>query len=109
MVKLKPNTHKSGTALLQRVVLSLLKTKLIKFALKKILGSAVAGGFKAMIIKFLVKEIIFDEMVVPTVQLIFRELGYQYRKIEGKHDIKKLKDATNATDYNNAVDDAIGG
>jgi len=52
-----------------------LKGKAVKLAIKKILGSAAMGGFKAWLIKFIVTEL-FEEIAEPIIDLGVRKIGY---------------------------------
>jgi len=87
-------------------IVKILRGEAIKLALKKILGSAAAGGFKAWLIKIIVKEF-YDEIGEPLIRAGINRVGYTYDKIEGKVLIKKLDKADNETDYDNTIDDIL--
>ena len=85
-----------------------LESQVIKAALVKFLGSAVVGGFRAYIIKYLVKNILFDKAIEPLVKEAFLSAGYGLDVLEGHIKIKKLKEAResgNEEDYNRRIDD----
>lgn len=81
-----------------------LKGKAVKLALKKILGSAVAGGFKAWIIKFIVTEL-FEEVAEPIIKLGFRKTGYLVDKAGGHYTLRRIENAQNNDDWYDAADD----
>ena len=83
-----------------------LRGEAVKLALKKILGSAAAGGFKAWLVSFVVKEL-YDEIGEPLVRAALNRVGYTYDKIEGKVLIKKLREADNEADYDSTIDDIL--
>ena len=83
-----------------------LKSKFIQLALKKILGTAAAGGFKAWIVKKIATEF-YEELAEPLMNYMFNEAEYQATVVEGKLIVKKLDKAReegNAEDYNDATD-----
>lgn len=82
-------TFKSVLNILKVQTIKFLKTSAVKFALKKILGSAVAGGFLGFIITYVVEEL-FEEVAEPLIKLAFRKLGYVYDRADGEVRIKKL-------------------
>ena len=65
-------------------------------------------GFKAWLVGVLAEEF-FDEVAVPLIKAGMVEVGYQYDRIDGKGMLKKLKDADNDQEYDDAVDDILGG
>jgi len=88
-------------------LLSFLEKKVIKFALKKLLGNAVAGGLKAWFIKFFIKEILFDKAVEP----LLMEMGYGIDVAKGYFLVKRLdkaKEGDSVEDYDNVIDDILG-
>jgi hypothetical protein len=88
-------------------VMLFLEKKLVKLALKKILGNALMGGFKAWLIKLIAKEL-FDEIGKPLLQAGFNQAGYIYDRIDGRITAKKIIQAREDGDeenYNRAVDD----
>lgn len=96
---------------LRPILLKYLYSNTVKLALKKILRSAVAGGFRAWIIKFVIKEYIFKKALEPIVKAAFREAGYIFHVVEGNHNLKKVEEARengNQTEYDSAMDDLIG-
>ena len=70
----------------------MLKDVAVKIALKKLLGSVLAGGPKAWIIKFIVSEL-FEEIVEPLIKLSIRKGLLLYDITEGKITIKKITSA----------------
>jgi len=78
-----------------------LKGKAIKLALKKVLGSVMAGGIKGWLVKFVVTEL-FEEIAEPLIKLAIRKGFVLYDKIEGSINVKqteKAKDEGNYDDY----------
>lgn len=93
------------------LLIDLLEQKAVKAALIKILGSATIGGFRAKLIAWFVKNIVFDKYLEPLMRDIFSSIGYQFDRIEGRVKIKHLKDAEARGDqdaYDDAVDDILG-
>jgi len=85
-------------AQLKLILIQFLKGEAIKLALKKLLGSAAAGGIKGWIIKFVVEQL-FEEVAQPIIELGFRKMGYLVHRIEGEIILKKIKDAKNENDF----------
>lgn len=98
----KDKTSTNWWQLLKDVVIRLTKTQLVRFALRKILGSAVAGGFYGWIITFLVEEG-FEHIVQPIMQAAFRKIGYAYSIVEGKHTLKEIENAEDVATWRNAI------
>ena len=81
----------------------------IRLALKKILGSAAVGGFKAMVIKWIVTHF-YDEFAVPLIKAAFRAKGLVFDIVDGHILIKKMKKAEDDNDqvvYDSTVDDIM--
>lgn len=87
------------------VLISYLKQNFVKAALKKLLGSAIAGGFKAWIIKYIVTEL-FEEVAQPLIELAFRKAGYMHEVKQGEHTLKRIQNAQNNDDWRDAINDA---
>tara|TARA_R110002012_G_scaffold168596_1_gene332135 strand:- start:3505 stop:3819 length:315 start_codon:yes stop_codon:yes gene_type:complete len=88
-------------------VVAYLKGRAVKLALKKILGSAVAGGFKAWLIKFAVEELV-DEVGIPVVNAGIVEVKFYFDKKNGEKvsiKIEKARESGSDEDYDNAVDE----
>ena len=83
-----------------------LKGAAVKAALKKILGSAVMGGFKGWLIKYVVTEL-YEEVAEPLIKMALNHAGYLYDRQKGKVLIKRLENAENSADYNAASDDVF--
>ena len=64
----------------------------VKLALKKILGSSTAGGFRGWLIKLIATEL-YEEIGEPIVELAMRKGGYVYNKVDGKVKVRKLREA----------------
>lgn len=93
------------------ILIDFLEQKAVKAALLKIIGNATIGGFRAKIIAWLIRNIIFDKYLEPLMRDIFSSIGYQFDRIEGKVKISKLKKAEADNDqgaYDDAVDDILG-
>lgn len=86
---------------LKENLLKILRGEFIKLVLKKILGQAAAGGFKAWLVKLLVKEF-YDEIGEPIIRLGLNTVGYKYDRYEGKVFVKRL-----TTDNEEAYDDTL--
>lgn len=94
---------------LKKTLIEQLKGAAVKAALKKLLGSAVAGGPKAWIISFITKEL-YDEFAEPLIIYALGKVGYVYSKVEGRILIKRLEEARENNDadaYNDAADDVF--
>lgn len=88
-------------------LISQLKGEFIKIALKKVLGSSMAGGLRGWIVKY-VAEYLFEEIAEPIIKLALRKGRYHYEVINGKILIKALDEAEQGgsdEDYNDAVND----
>lgn len=94
---------------IKKILIEQLKGAAVKAALKKLLGSAVIGGPKAWIIKYIVTEL-FEEIGEPLIKAAFIKMGYYYDRVEGKIIVKKIHDAREDNDadaYDNATDDVF--
>jgi hypothetical protein len=87
-------------------ILNFLGGQAVKLALKKILGSAAAGGFKAWLVKYVVTEL-YEEIGEPLVRAALNRVGYVYDKVEGKVLIKKLRESENEAEYDSTIDDIL--
>lgn len=85
-------------------VIAFLKGSAVKFAIKKILGAALTGGFKVWLIKFIVTEL-FEEIAEPLIKLSFRKVGYYYHVKEGAHVLEKIEDAESRDDWRDSLRD----
>ena len=74
------------------ILYNYLKGAAVKAALLKFLGSAVAGGWKAWVIKFLVKEAM-EEVIIPLLNYMQREALFGYDIINGKLKVKRIDKA----------------
>jgi hypothetical protein len=77
---------------MKKKVVELLKSQAVKAVLKKLLGSAAAGGFLGFVITYVVEEL-FEEVAEPIIKLAFRKMGYIYDRTQGTITIKKLNRA----------------
>jgi hypothetical protein len=73
---------------LKPYLIDFLKGQAVKLALKKLLGSAVAGGFKAWLIKYIVTEL-YEELGEPLLRFGLNKLGYYIDKQDGRKNNKK--------------------
>jgi len=90
---------------IRSLVISFLKGEAVKLALKKLLGSALLGGFKVWVIKFIVTEL-FEEFAEPLIKYAFRNTEYQFNRVKGKMIVKKLikaKEAGNEEAYDDML------
>ncbi len=78
-------------------VIQYLKSAAVKAALLKFLGSAVSGGWRAWIIKFIVAEL-FEEIAEPIIKAVFRQMGYMYDRVEGEIKFKQVEKAEENND-----------
>lgn len=86
-----------------------LKGKVIDLALKTILGSVMAGGFRGWLVKQIATHY-YDEIAEPLIHYVFNEAGYQADVVEGKLIVKKLDEARGEGDedsYDSATDDVF--
>jgi len=93
----------------KEILINFLKGEAIKLALKNILGSAIMGGPKAWLIKFVVTEL-FEELGEPLIKAALNKIGYYYDKIDGNINIGKIKKARASDDkegYNQAIDNIL--
>lgn len=79
------------------------KDKAVKFALKKLLGSAMAGGFKGWLVKF-IAEYLFEEIAEPVIKLAIRKGFLVVDKISGHITVKKINKAKENNDEDSYVD-----
>lgn len=103
-------TDNSVKAILKRLfnaMIEQLKGAFVKKALKKILGSAVTGGFKVWLFTFILEKL-YDEVAVPFFKFSAREGLFIVDKATGKIKIKKWHKAREERDeetYNDLLDD----
>lgn len=91
----------------KKALIDFLKGSAVKFALKKILGTAAMGGVKGWLVKLIVTEL-FEEIGEPVIKYLIRKGALAYDKVEGKIKIKKLeaaKEEGNEDGYNRTIDD----
>ncbi len=69
-----------------------LKSAVVKAALLKFLGKAIATGWQGWLITF-VAENLFEEIAEPIIRESFRKAGWLYDRIEGEVTLKRIKDA----------------
>lgn len=81
----------------KQVLVALLKDKLIKYALKELLGSVAKGGFKAWLIQYVVSEF-YDEIGGPMVKHLWRKGNLFYDKAKGELKYKKIVKAKDGKD-----------
>ena len=106
---MKNKNEKSILKSVWEFILEQLKGQAVKLALKKVLGSAYAVGFKAWLVKFVVENL-WDEFVEPLMNAALIEVKYIKDKIDGKITAEKIEKARRSGDasaYNDAVDSAI--
>lgn len=91
---------------LRDFIVSQLKGAAIKAALKAVLGSAAGAGIQAWLVKFIVTEF-FEEVAEPVVRSVLVEAGYRLDKVNGKIEVKHLREANDAEAHDRAVDDIL--
>lgn len=77
-------------------LINALEKEIVKQALIKLVGSTV--GFKAWLVKFVVEEIVIDEVLVPAIEYGERKLTLIYDKAQGRYVYKKLEEAADNID-----------
>ena len=85
--------------IIRDTIVAHLKGKAVKAALKKVLGSTAAGGFKAWLVKYIATEL-FEELAEPLIKLAVRKGFVVYDKIEGKINVKRTIEAKEDGDFN---------
>lgn len=73
-------------------LINFLRTQAVTLALKKILGTAVGGGFKVWLVKYVTTNL-FDEVAVPIIKFASRKGLLFYDKAEGAIKVKKINEA----------------
>jgi hypothetical protein len=94
-------TTKDNWQKVKEIIISHLKGAAVKAALKKVLGSSSAGGFRGWLVKFITVEL-FDELAAPVIKFSIRKGFLIYDKIDGSFKLKKInkaKDENNTNDY----------
>jgi hypothetical protein len=84
-------------------LIKFLKGEFLKLALKKILGSAAAGGFKAWLVKYIATEL-FEEVAEPLIKWQIRKGMLAVDKINGSIKVKKYEKAKEAGDESTYTD-----
>lgn len=74
-----------------------LKGKAVKLALRKLLGSPLAVGFKGWLVSFVAEEL-FEEVAEPLIKFVVRKGFLIYDKVDGKLKVKKIKKAKEGQD-----------
>ena len=95
---------------LEPYLIKYLKTVAVKAAVTLFFKKSIPGIFQLKIIKYAVKNILFDKAITPAVQKIFLELGYSFDVGDGQILIKRLKkasDENNQDDYDSTIDDIL--
>tara|TARA_Y100000296_G_C5180060_1_gene263671 strand:- start:10543 stop:10845 length:303 start_codon:yes stop_codon:yes gene_type:complete len=93
---------------LKELFLKHLKGELVKLALKKLLGSATAGGIKGWLIKTTV-EYLYDEFFVPLFLYAERKGLLYWDRRQGKIAYRRLEEAKDEHDeatYDDIIDNA---
>jgi hypothetical protein len=94
---------------LKILLIKFLRGEAVKLALKNILGSAAASGFKAWLVKIIIKYF-YDSVAEPIIKIGFRAAGYVYNNVDGKISATKLDEARNDNDedtYDSIVTDIL--
>lgn len=73
-------------------LINFLRKEFVTLALKKILGSAMAGGFKGWLVKYVATNL-YDEVAVPIVNFLGRKGLLFVDKESGKIKVKKINEA----------------
>lgn len=94
---------------LLNALLEHLKGKFFKLALKKLLGTTVASGFKGWLVTFIIENL-WEELAAPLIKAGLVEIKYIRDKIDGDltaKNIEKARRSDSNEDYDNAVDAAF--
>ena len=89
---------------LMPALVSILEKELTRALLIKIVGSTT--GFKAWLAKFVIEEVLIDEVIVPGLEYGERKLILIYDKANGHYVYKKLEEAAdngNLNEWRNAA------
>lgn len=86
---------------LKEFLITILRDKAVKFALKKLLATS---SIKLWIVQYVVKEL-FDEVAKPIIQAAFEYMGYKYEVLNGEHTLKKIENAETRDDWRDAARD----
>ena len=78
--------------LIKEQLIKFLKTKAVKAALKKLLGSAAAGGIAGFLVTYIVEHL-FTEVAIPVINYMYRKGMLIYDKADGKLKVKKYERA----------------
>jgi hypothetical protein len=92
---------------IKQPLIDFLKGSAVKYALKKLLGTAAMGGFKGWLVRYIVTEL-FEEIAEPVIRYLIRKGALAYDQAEGKIKIIKLeraKASKNEADYDSTIDD----
>ena len=93
--------------ILKNQLIDILKGKFVKAALKKVLGSAAAGGFTGWLVKYIAIEL-FEEVFEPLIRYGIRKGLLVVDKIDGNIKAKKIEKAKDDNDedaYRNTIGD----
>jgi hypothetical protein len=88
-------------------ILSQLRGEFLKFALKKILGSAYMGGLRGWLVKLITVEL-YELIAEPVVKAVLRKGKYSYDRKDGKIIISEMDDAERRGDEDVYDDLATG-
>ena len=102
MASLMKNSFQSGVKAACKILLKWLEKEGVKLVLKKL---AIAGGFKAWIIAWVVGELI-EEADERIVEPLLRKLGYIEEVRNGTKIYKRIENAQDVDDWRDAVRDA---
>jgi len=83
-------------------IVAMMKDKAIKFAVKKVLGTAVSGGYRFWIVKYVTKEL-YEKIAEPLVDLYFANKGYKVDRELGKIALKEVENAQDVDEWFDAV------
>ena len=90
-------------------IIEFFKKKFVTESMKIIFGSAVFGGFYGWIAKYILENY-YDEIGEPIIEAGLRQVGFGYRKVQGKVIIRKVKKAQGEGDedtYDELVSDIL--
>jgi len=92
---------------LKPLVIDQLRSAFVKAAVKRVVGTAIGGGFLGAVAKFLAEEF-FEDILEPLIRAGFVSIGYTYHRYEGNiliTRVRKAREENNVKDYNVVVDD----
>lgn len=89
---------------IRNIIITQLRGQAIKQAIILLVKSGPFMGFRGWLVKVIVTHF-YDDIAEPLIKMAFLNMNYEYRRIEGKILLKRVKNAENQTQYDAAIDD----